>query len=66
VLEGENGDGVELSHEIESAAKGARRSRCVPVRSIPRFVFMAAPKFFAAPYANREIKISSGPVVKDK
>jgi hypothetical protein len=66
VLEGENGDGAEPGHEIESPAAGARHSRCVTVPSILRFVFMAAPKFSAAPFACREIKIASGPVVEKK
>ena len=66
VLEGENGDVVEPGHEIESRAAGARRSRCVTDRSILRFIFMAAPKFSAALFANREIRIASGPVGENK
>jgi len=52
---------VEPGIEIESAAD-ARRFCCVPVCSIPRFSFMAAPKFFAAAFANRVAKIASGPI----
>ena len=47
------------------SATGARSFRFVPARSILRFVFMAAPKFFAAHFANREIKIANGPAKKD-
>jgi hypothetical protein len=66
VLEGENGDGVEPGHEIEPLAPRERRSRGVTDRSIPRFFFMAAPKFFAVRFTNHEIKIASGPVEENK
>jgi hypothetical protein len=64
VFEGETEDGVEPGLEIESEAAGARRSRGVPDRSILRLIFMAAPKFSAAPFTNRGAKIASGPFTK--
>ena len=66
VFEGEIEDGVEPGHEIESEAAGARRSCGVPDRSILRFISMAAPKFCAAPFANRRANIASGPVKENK
>jgi hypothetical protein len=64
VFEGETEDGVEPGLEIGSQTTGARRSRCVPYRSIRRSIFMAAPKFSAAPFTNRGAKITSGPSMK--
>jgi hypothetical protein len=57
---------VELRLEIESAAADARRFCCVPVCSILRFSFMAAPKFFAVAFANRIAKNASGPINENK
>jgi hypothetical protein len=53
---------VEPGLEIELAAADARRFCCVPVFSILRFSFMAAPKFFAVGFANRVAKNASGPI----
>src|ERR1700681_4017981 len=61
VLEGVTEDGVEPGLEIESVA-----SHGVPNRSILRFISMAAPKFCAAPFANRRANIASGPVKENK
>jgi hypothetical protein len=57
---------VEPGLEIELAAADTRRFCCVPVCSILRFSFMAAPKFFAAAFTNRVAKIASGPINENK
>jgi hypothetical protein len=60
VFEGETEDGVDPGLEIESEAAGARRSRGITHRSVLRLLSMAAPKFSAAPFSNRGVKIASG------
>jgi hypothetical protein len=66
VFEGKAEDGVEPGLEIEAVDAGARRSRCVPDRSILRFFFMAVPKFSAAAFTSHGIKIARGPAEKNK
>jgi hypothetical protein len=66
VFEDELEEVVEHGLEIESVAAGARRFCCVPDRSILRFFFMAAPKFFTEIFSDRVTKIASGPVDENK
>jgi hypothetical protein len=55
-------DGAESGREKESKeAEGARRFRILRHRSMFRFVFMAAPKFFAGNFLETTKQITRGP-----
>jgi hypothetical protein len=67
MFEGELEDRMEPIHEIESAKARGRRSCCASVRSsISKFIFMTAPKFSAAHFADRGATITRGPVDENK